>query len=176
MNALRLCRRQLVRLAGGAIALPALSRNSTAQAYPTRPVHLVVGFPPGGPTNLVARIASQWLSGRLGQPFIVENRPGAGSNIAAEAVIRSRPDGYTLLLAASANAINAMLYDRLTVTEFMADADRNPGKVTVASAGNGTPHHAFAELFKMMTGLKMLHVPYRGDAPAITICSVAGFK
>jgi tripartite-type tricarboxylate transporter receptor subunit TctC len=194
---MRLCRRQFLRLAAGAGALPAFPCVSRAQAYPTRPVRLVVGFPSGGPTDLAARLAGQWLSERLGQPFIVENRPGAASNIATEAVIKSRPDGYTLLLAASANAINATIYDRLnfnfiqdiapvagimrqpfvmvanpslsaaTVPEFIVCAGGYPGRVTVASAGNGTPHHAFSELFKMMTGLNLLHVPYRGEAPAL---------
>jgi tripartite-type tricarboxylate transporter receptor subunit TctC len=198
MSAMKLRRRQLLRLAAGAVALPVLSRIAKAQTYPTGPVRLVVGFPPGGPTDIVARLVGQWLSERLRQPFVVENRSGAASNIATEAVIKSRPDGYTLLLAASANAINATIYDKLnfnfiediapvagimrqpfvicvnpsvltmSVPGFMAYASANPGKVNMASAGNGSPHHVFGELFMAMTGIKMLHVPYRGEAPALT--------
>lgn len=194
---MKLRRRQFLHLAAGAAALPAVSSVAVAQSYPSRPVHLVVGFPPGGPIDVVARLMGQWLSGRLVQPFIVDNRPGAGSNIATEAVIKSRPDGYTLLLVASANAINATLYNKLsfnfiadiaavagiirqpfvvevnpsvpatTVPEFMTYARANPGKVTMASAGVGTPQHIFGELFMQMTGVKMLHVPYRGEAPAL---------
>ena len=198
MNIMTLHRRQFMGLLAGALALPASSPSAKATAYPVRSVRLVVGFPAGGPTDLVARIVAQWLSERLGQPFVVENWPGAGSNIATESVIRSAPDGYTLLLAASANAINATAYSGLsfnfiediapvagiirqpfvmlanpavpaaTVSEFIAYARDNPDKVAMASAGNGTPHHAFGELFKMMTGLTLLHVPYRGEAPALT--------
>lgn len=191
-------RRTLMRLAAGAISVPALSRIARAQAYPLRPVHLIVGFPAGGPTDVVARIVGQWLSERFGQPFVIENRPGAGSNIATESVVRSSPDGYTLLLAASANAINVAAYNKPTfnfiediapvaaimrqpfvmvtnpavpaasVPDFIAYARSNPAKIAMASAGNGTPQHAFGELFKMMTGLTLLHVPYRGEAPALT--------
>src|SRR6185369_8424885 len=169
-----------------------------AQGYPTRPVRIIVGFPPGGPTDIAARLIGQWLSERLGQQFVVENRPGAGSNIGTEAVVRAPPDGYTLLLAYSANAINATLYDNLnfnfirdiapvasmsrettvmvvnpsfpakTVPEFVAFAKANPGKVSFASGGHGTPPHVVGELFKMMAGVNLLHVPYRGGAPAVT--------
>jgi tripartite-type tricarboxylate transporter receptor subunit TctC len=193
-----LCRRQFLHFAATAATVPAVSGNARAQAYPTRPVHLIVGFPPGGPTDIFARLIGQWLSERLGQPFVIENRPGAGSNIGTEAVVKSAPDGYTLLLVASANAINATLYDRLnynfiediaaiasvsgqsfvmvvnpslpatTVAEFIAYGKANAGKINMASAGNGTPQHVFGELFKAMSGISMLHVPYRGEAPAIT--------
>lgn len=194
---MRFRRRQLLHLIAGAAALPLVSFAARAQTYPNRPVHLLVGFPPGGPTDVVARLVGQWLSERLGQPFVIENRPGAGSNIAAEAVIRSPPDGYTLLLVASANAINATLYDKLSfnftadiaaiagimrqpfvmlvnpsvparvLPEFMSYARDNPGKVAMGSAGMGTPQHVFGELFMAMSGAKMLHVPYRGEAPAL---------
>jgi tripartite-type tricarboxylate transporter receptor subunit TctC len=190
--------RQFLQLAGAAAVAPALPRIARAQTYPTRPVRLVVGFPPGGSTDTIARIIGQWLSERLGQPFIIENRPGAGSNIATEAVVRAPPDGYTLLLVFSANAINATLYDKLnfnfirdiapvapivrfsnvmvvnpsvpakTVPEFIAYAKANPGKLNMASGGNGTPAHVAVELFKMMTGVDIVHVPYRGAAPALT--------
>ncbi len=195
---MKLCRRQFLHFAAGGVTIPAVSTIARAQAYPIRPIHLVVGFPPGGPTDVFARLMGQWLSERMGQPFVIENRPGAGSNLGTEAVIRSPPDGYTLLLVASANAINATLYDRLsfnfvediaavagisrqpfvmvvnpsvpamTVAEFVAYAKTNPGKVNMASAGNGTPQHVFGELFMAISGLKMLHVPYRGEAPALT--------
>jgi tripartite-type tricarboxylate transporter receptor subunit TctC len=191
-------RRQFLHLAAGAAALPAVSRIARAQAYPTRPVRLIVGFPPGGATDITARLIGQWLSERLGQPFIIENRPGAGSNVAAEAVVRAPADGYTLLLVFSANAINMTLYDRLsfhfardiapvagiirvphvmevnplvpakTVPEFITYAKANPGKLNMASGGNGTPAHVSGELFKMMTGINMVHVPYRGAGPALT--------
>jgi tripartite-type tricarboxylate transporter receptor subunit TctC len=169
----------------------------TAAHYPTRPVRLIVGYPPGRPTDIVARLIGQRLTERLGQPFVVENRPGAASNIAAEAVIKSPADGYTLLLVASANAINVTYYDKLpfnfsedvafvapimrqpfvmevhpslpsTVPAFIAHAKTNPGKIGMASAGNGTPQHIFGELFGSMTGLRFLHIPYRGEAPALT--------
>ena len=195
---MKLPRRGFLHLAVAAAALPAFSRIARAQAFPTRPVRLVVGYPPGGPTDIVARLIGQYLSDRLGQPFVIENRPGAGSNIATESVIKSPPDGYTLLLVASANAINSTLYDKLsfnfiediapvapimrqpfvmevnlsapamTVSAFVAYAKANPGRVAMASAGNGTPQHVFGELFKAMTGVNLLHVPYRGEAPALT--------
>jgi tripartite-type tricarboxylate transporter receptor subunit TctC len=179
-------------------ALPAVSRIAWAQTYPSRPVRIVVGFPPGGPTDIAARLIGQSLSERLGQQFVIENRPGAGSNIGTEAVVRAPPDGYTLFLAYSANAINATLYDKLnfnfirdiapvaainreplvmlanpsfpakTVPEFIAYAKANPGKINFASGGNGTPPHVSGELFKMMTGVNLVHVPYRGGAPALT--------
>jgi len=191
-------RRQFLHLAAGAAALPAVSRFAWAQAYPTRPVRIVVGFPPGGGADITARLIGQWLSERLGQPFIIDNRPGAGSNIATEAVVRAAPDGYSLLLVGSYNAINATLYDRLnfnfirdiapvagierephvmvvnpsvpakTVPEFIAYAKANPGKVTMASGGMGTPSHVFGELFKMMAGIDMVHVPYRSAGLALT--------
>jgi tripartite-type tricarboxylate transporter receptor subunit TctC len=190
-------RRQFLHLAAGAAALPAVSRFAWAQAYPTRPVRLVVGFPPGGPTDIVARLMGQWLLERLGQPLIIENRPGAGGNIATQAVINAPADGYTLLMASHANAINATLYSSLsfnfirdvtpvaglvqvpnvlevnpavpanTVAEFIAYAKSNPGKLSYASAGNGTSAHLAAELFKTMTGVELLHVPYRGSGPAL---------
>src|SRR5436190_6745358 len=195
---MKLPRRQFLHLAAGAAALPALSRIAGAQAYPSRPVRIVVGFPPGGGTDIAARLIGQWLSERLGQQFVVENRPGAGSNIATEALVRASPDGYTLLLVSAAHAINAALYNKLnynflrdfapvagiirvpnvmevnpslpprSVSEFIAYAEANSVKVNYASGGNGTAQHLSGELFKMMTGVVMVHVPYRGDAPALT--------
>jgi len=193
----KLARRQFLHLAP-AIALPVVSRIAWAQTYPARPVRIVVGLTAGSASDIVARLVGQWLSERLGQQFVVENRPGAGTNIAAEAVVRSVPDGYTLLLAASPNAINASLYDKLsfnfirdiapvaaisrepnvivvnpslptrTVPELIAYAKANPGRLNMASAGNGTTSHLAGELFKMMTGVNMVHVPYRGGGPALT--------
>ena len=195
---MKLPRRKFLRLAAGAAALPAVSHFAWAQTYPTRPVRLVVGFPPGGGTDIIARLIGQWLSERLGQQLVIENRPGAGSNIATEGVVRAAADGYTLLLVSAAHAINATLYDRLnynflrdiapvagvirvpnlmevnpslppkSVPEFIAYAKANPGKVNYASGGNGTAQHLAGELFKIMTGVDMVHVPYRGDAPALT--------
>ena len=195
---MKLPRRKFLRLAAGAAALPAVSHFVWAQTYPTRPVRLVVGFPPGGGTDITARLIGQWLSERLGQQLVIENRPGAGSNIATEGVARAAADGYTLLLVSAAHAINATLYDRLnynflrdiapvagvirvpnlmevnpslppkSVPEFIAYAKANPGKVNYASGGNGTAQHLAGELFKIMTGVDMVHVPYRGDAPALT--------
>jgi len=197
-DAMKLCRRTFLHLAAGVAGLPVVSRPASAQPYPSRPVRLIVGFAPGGPGDILARLIGQWLQERLGQPFVVENRPGAGSNIATEAVVRAPADGHTLLLVVSANAINATLYDKLnynfirdiapiagitrepnimvvnpsfpakTVPEFIAEAKANPGKITMASAGNGTPPHLVGELFKMMAGVDLVHVPYRGGAPAVT--------
>jgi tripartite-type tricarboxylate transporter receptor subunit TctC len=195
---MKLPRRTFLQLAGAVAAVPVFSRLASALDYPTRLVRFVVGFPPGGQQDIVARLLSQWLSERLGQQFLVENRSGAGGNIGAEAVVNSPPDGYTLLLVGSPNAINATLYDKLnfvilrdiapvasiartplvmevnpsvpvkSVAEFIAFARARPGQINFASAGNGTPQHVSAELFKMMTGLSMTHVPYRGAAPALT--------
>jgi tripartite-type tricarboxylate transporter receptor subunit TctC len=191
-------RRRFLHLAGAAAALPAVSRFAWAQAYPTRPVKLIIGYVPGGSADVTARLMGQWLTERLGQPVIVESRPGAGSNIGTEAAVRAPADGYTLLLVAPANAINASLYDKLnynflrdivpvaglirfanvmevnlsvpvkTVPEFIAYAKANPGKINMASSGNGSTIHMSGELFKMMTGIDMVHVPYRGGAPALT--------
>jgi tripartite-type tricarboxylate transporter receptor subunit TctC len=195
---MKLLRRQFLNLAAGAAALPAASRLARAQAYPSRPVRIIVGFAPGGPTDIAARLMGQWLSERLGQQFIIENRPGAGSNIATEAVVRAPADGYTLLLTTGANAISATLYGKLnfmflrdiapvagilrypsvavvhplvpakTVPEFIAYAKSSRGKVTMASAGIGTGDHLAGELFKTMAGVDMINVPYRGIAPALT--------
>jgi tripartite-type tricarboxylate transporter receptor subunit TctC len=195
---MKLPRRQFLHLAAGAVTLPAASRAAWAQSYPTRPVRIIVGATAGGGFDISARLMGQWLSERLGQPFVVENRPGAASNIATEAVVRAPPDGYTLLLVNAANAINATLYGNLnfnflrdiapvagfarvpevmvsnlsvpakTVPEFIAHAKANPGKLTMASGDVGTPSHLAGQLFKMMTGVDMVHVPYRGVAPALT--------
>jgi tripartite-type tricarboxylate transporter receptor subunit TctC len=194
---MKLPRRTFLHLAAGAAALPAIPRIARAQAYPTRPVRLLVGYAPGGATDIVARLMGQWLSERLGQPIVVENRTGAANNIATEAVANAPPDGYTLLLLNPANAINATLYDKLsfnflrdiaavalimrvpnvmevnpavpvgTVPEFVAYAKANPGKINMGSGGSGTSVHVSGELFKMMTGVQMVHVPYRGAAPAV---------
>jgi tripartite-type tricarboxylate transporter receptor subunit TctC len=190
-------RRDFLQLAAGALALPALARVAAAQAWPARPVHLIVGFAPGGGTDITARMIAGWLAERLGQQFVVENRPGAGTNLATEAVVRAPADGYTLLLAGLPNASNAALYDNLkfnfirditpvagiardfflvavnpalpvnTIPEFIAYARANPGKVNMASAGVGSGNHIFGELFKSMTGVNLVHVPYRGAAPAL---------
>jgi tripartite-type tricarboxylate transporter receptor subunit TctC len=195
---MKLPRRNFLHLAAGAAALPAVSNIARAQAYPSRPVRLIVGFTPGSAPDIVARLMGQWLSERLGQQFIIENRPGAGSNIATEAVVRSPADGYTLLLVTGANAINATLYEKLnfnfisdiapvasisretfalevnpsfpakTIPEFIAHAKANPGKLSMASPGSGTVPHVAGELFKMMAGVDLVHVPYRGSAPALT--------
>ena len=191
-------RRTIVQLAAGAAALPAVARVADALDYPTRPGHLIVGFAPGGGNDIVARLLGQWLSDRLGQAFVVENRPGAASNIATELVVRAAPDGHTLLLISSNNATNAALYTNLsfnfvrdivpvaaisrnslvmavsanvpakTVPEFIAYARANPGKVNMASAGTGGIGHLTGELFKMMTGIELTHVPFRGNGPALT--------
>jgi tripartite-type tricarboxylate transporter receptor subunit TctC len=191
-------RRRFLHLAAGAAVLPTVSRIASAQAYPTRPVRIIVGIAPGGAPDIVARLIGQSLSEQLGQQFIVENRPGAGNNIATEAVVRATADGYTLLLVNSQNAINATLFERLnfdfvrdiapvagiiltphvievnpsfpakTIPEFIAYAKANSGKISFGSAGVGSPGHVAGELFKMMTGINMIHVPYRGAAQALT--------
>jgi tripartite-type tricarboxylate transporter receptor subunit TctC len=195
---MKLPRRNFLHLAAGAAALPAVSRFAFAQDYPTRPVRLIVGFAPGGTTDITARLIGQWLSERLGQQFVIENRTGAATNIATEAVVRAPADGYTLLLVTASNAINATLYDKLTfnfirdiapvagviryplvmqvnpsfpaktVPEFISHAKSNPGKISYGSGGIGTSIHVASELFKMMAGVDMIHVPYRGGAPAMT--------
>jgi tripartite-type tricarboxylate transporter receptor subunit TctC len=187
----------IARLGSAAATLPFMSRIARAQAYPSRPVRIVCGFPPGGITDTYARLIGQWLSQRLGQSFIVENRPGAGGNMATESVIRAAPDGYSLLLATSADAWNATLYQNLkynfahdvaavgtiaratgvlvvnpsfpamSVPELIAYAKSNPGKATVGSAGIGSAPHVYWELFRTLTGVEMLHVPYRGGGPAV---------
>jgi tripartite-type tricarboxylate transporter receptor subunit TctC len=186
-------RRNFLHLAAGAAALPATSRIAFAENYPARPVRVIVGFPPGNAPDIIARLAGQWLSDRLGQSFIVEDRPGAGSTIATETVVTSPADGYTLLMAVLSNSLNAALYTNLkfdfvrditpvarianapfalvvapslpakTVPEFIAYAKANPGKINFASGGNGTSTHVFGELFKMMAGVDLVHVPYRGS-------------
>jgi tripartite-type tricarboxylate transporter receptor subunit TctC len=191
-------RRRFLQLAGGAAALPAMKRMAAAQSYPARPLRMIIGYPPGGSADITARLTGQWLSERLGQPVVVESRPGAATNLATEAVVRAAGDGYTLLLVAPANAINATLYDKLsfnflrdivpvagiirfpnvvvvnpslpikTIPELIAYAKANPGKLNMASSGNGSTIHMSGELFKMLTGINMVHVPYRGGAPALT--------
>ena len=203
MTNLKLPRRKFLRLVAGAAALPAVSRIASAQSYPTKPVRIVVTFPAGSTSDILARPIAQRLQERLGQPFVVDNRPGAGGMVGAEAVVRASPDGYTLLLVAGAHTINATLYDKLrfnfirdiapiagisrdtavmtvnpslpakTVPEFIAYAKANPGKVNMASSGVGSPGHVFGELFKMMTGVNMVHVPYRGS-PAAFADLIAG--
>jgi tripartite-type tricarboxylate transporter receptor subunit TctC len=195
---MKLPRRKFLHLAAGAAAMPAVSRIVRAQSYPTRPVRWVVGYTPGGGNDIFARLMGQWLQERFGQPFVIENRPGAGSNIATEVVVNAPADGYTLLLANFANASNASLYSNLkfnfirditpvagivrvpnlmlvnlsvpakTIPEFIAYAKANPDKISMASAGIGTSGHVAGELFKMMAHVDMVHVPYRGGAPAIT--------
>ena len=195
---MKLPRRNFLHLAAGAVALSALTRIARAQTYPSRPVRWIVGFTPAGGNDIVARLMGQWLTERLGQPFVIENRPGAGTNIAAEVVIHAPPDGYTLFLTNFANAVNASLYEKLnfnfmrdmapvvgisrapvimavhpslpakTVADFIAYAKTNPGKINMGSAGIGSAGHLAGELFQMMTGVKLIHVPYRGNAPALT--------
>jgi len=195
---MKLPRRRFLHLAAGAAALPAMSRIARAQVYPSRPVRLIVGLAAGSSLDILARLMGHWLSERLGQPFVIENRPGAGTNVATEAVVRSAPDGYTLLAVSPANAINATLYEKLnfnfigdiapvasivrepnvmvvnpsvpatSVPEFISYAKTNPGKLSMASAGNGTASHMAGELFKMMAGVTMVHVPYRGGGSALT--------
>jgi tripartite-type tricarboxylate transporter receptor subunit TctC len=194
----KLPRRQFLRLAAGTAVLPTVSQIAHAESYPNRPVRLVVGFAPGGGNDITARLMGQWLSERLGQPFVIENRPGAGTNVATEAVVNAGADGYTILFVAPSAAINATLYEKLnfnfirdlapiagimripnvmvvnpsvparTVPEFIAYAKANPGKINVASPGVGTSVHLSAELFKMMTGVDMVHVAYKGSAPSLT--------
>jgi tripartite-type tricarboxylate transporter receptor subunit TctC len=195
VNAANLPRRRFLHLAAGAAAIPAVSRIARAQTYPTRPVRIIVGFAAGGSADIAARLMGQWLSERLGQQFVIENRTGAGGNIATEAVVHAAPDGYTLLMATDTNATNATLYNKLnfirdiapvagiirvpnvmvvnpsfpatTVPEFIAYAKANLGKVSMASGGVGTGNRLSGELFKMMAGVNMIHVPYRGEAPAL---------
>jgi tripartite-type tricarboxylate transporter receptor subunit TctC len=188
---LKLLRRSFLQLAAAAAALPTLTRRATADNYPTRPVHMIVGFPPGSAPDIIARLAGQWLSERLGQQFVIENRPGAGSNIGTEAVVRAEPDGYTILADVLSNVLNVSLYQNLhfnfisdiapvstvanapyvvlvtnslpttTLPEFIAYARANPGTVNMASGGNGTSSHIFGALFMMMAGVSLVHVPYR---------------
>jgi tripartite-type tricarboxylate transporter receptor subunit TctC len=194
-------RRKFMQLTAGAAALAAVPRiapaQSWAQAYPTHPARIIVGWPPGGVTDIVARLMGQWLTERLGQQFVIENRPGGNTNVATEAVVRAPADGYTLVMISSTNTINATLYDKLsfnfirdiapvaavirvpivlevnqsiaaaTIPELVVYAKANPGKLSMASPGNGTPSHVSGEMFKMMTGIEMVHVPYRGDGAAI---------
>jgi tripartite-type tricarboxylate transporter receptor subunit TctC len=194
---MKIRRRSFLRFAAGAAALPALPRLARAETYPSKPVHLIIGYAPGGSADMTARLFGQWLSERLGQQFIVEGRPGAGTNIATEAVVRAPADGYTLLLAAPANATNPALFAKLnfdfirdttpvaglirfadvvevnpslpihTIPELIAYAKANPGKLNFASSGVGSTLHVAGELFKMMTGSDIVHVPYRGGAPAL---------
>jgi tripartite-type tricarboxylate transporter receptor subunit TctC len=191
-------RRKFLHLAAGSGALPVLSRTARAQAYPSRPVHIVVPFAAAGPNDIVARVVCQWMSEHLGQPFVIENRPGAGTNVGTEMVVHAPPDGYTALVVSSSHAINATLYDRLnfsfirdiapvasimrvpnvmivnpafparSVREFIDYGKANPGKLNFASSGIGASNHMSGELFKVMTGLDMTHVPYRSSGPALT--------
>jgi len=195
---MKFSRRTFLSLAAGAAVMPTVSQIAHTQSYPNRPVRLVVGFAPGGGNDITARLMGQWLSERLGQPFVIENRPGAGTNVATEAVVNAAPDGYTILFVAPSAAINATLYEKLnfnfirdlapiagimripnvmvvnpsvparTIPEFIAYAKANPGKINVASPGVGTSVHLSAELFKMMTGVDMVHVAYKGSAPSLT--------
>jgi tripartite-type tricarboxylate transporter receptor subunit TctC len=197
-RALEISRQRFLKLIASAVALPTFARIATGQNYPSRPIRIIVGFPPGGAADVTARLIGQWLSERLGQPFIIENRPGAGTNIGTEAVAKSPADGYTLLLVSVANTVNASLYESLnfdfirditpvaglvrgplvmevnpsvpatTVPEFIAYAKANPGMINIASAGIGTPGHMASELFQLLTDLDLLDVPYRGGAPALT--------
>jgi len=190
---MRLPRRNFLRLAVGSVAFPAFSRVASAQAYPSRPVHMIVGFGAGSAPDIVARLAGQWLSDRLGQPVLIENRPGAASNIATEAVVRAEPDGYTVQMTVLTNVFNTTLYTNLkfnfgsdiahvagvanapyvvvvspmvpakTIPEFIAHAKANPGKINMASGGTGSSSHIFGELFKTMAGVDLVHVPYRGN-------------
>src|SRR5215471_2268905 len=195
---MEMSRRRLLCLAAGAAVVPAGSHRARAQGYPTRPAHIMVGFSAGSAYDILARLLGQWLSERLGQPFVVENRPGADGNFAAQAVVRARPDGYTLLITGSSDAVNATLYGNLnfkftrditpvagigrapnvlvvhpsfparTIPEFIAHAKANPGRISMASSGVGSSSHLSGELFKMMAGVDLVHVPYRGQASALT--------
>jgi tripartite-type tricarboxylate transporter receptor subunit TctC len=195
---MKLPRRNFLHLAAGAAALPVVSRIAFAQAYPSRPVHLIVPFAPAGPSDILARLIGPWLSERLGQQFVIDNRPGGGGNIGTEAVVRAPADGYTLLIVGAWNAVNATFYDKLnynfirdiapvasiirtpfvmavnptvpakTVPQFIAYAKASSGKINYASVGAGTSSHLTGELFKMMAGVEMVHVPYRGSTPALT--------
>jgi tripartite-type tricarboxylate transporter receptor subunit TctC len=195
---MKICRRRFLHLTTSAAAMPAVSRIARADTYPSRPVHLIVFYTAGGGNDIIARLMGQWLSERLGQAFIIENRPGGGGNLGTEVVVRAAPDGYTLLLSSTANTVNATLYDKLdfdfirdiapvasisrdpnilvvnptvpakTIPEFIAYAKANPGKLNYASAGIGSSQHMSGELFKMMAGIDMTHVPFRGTAPALT--------
>jgi tripartite-type tricarboxylate transporter receptor subunit TctC len=195
---MKLQRRHFLQLAAGAASLPAATRLARAQTYPARPVHIIAGFAAGGGVDITARLIGQWLSDRLGQTFVIENRPGAGGNIGTETVVNAAPDGYTLLLATVPNAVNATLYEKLnfnfvrdiapvggiirvpqvilvhpsvpakTLPEFIAYAKANPGKVNMASAGNGSAPHMAGELFNVAAGVNLVHVPYRGQGPALT--------
>jgi len=194
---MKIPRRQFLHRAGGAIALPAVPRIARAESYPTRPVHLIVSVAPGGSPDIIGRLIAQWLSDRLGQPFVVDNRAGAAGNIGTEFALKAAPDGYTLLLALSSNAINASLYNDLqfnfirdaapvasiatiplimevnpslpvkTIPDFIAYAKANPGKINMASGGVGSPLHVAGELFKMMAGVDLVHVPYRSEGVAL---------
>src|SRR5207245_3609574 len=195
---MKLPRREFLHVAAATAAAAVMTPIAKAQPYPSRPVRIIVGFAAGGSADIIARLRAQWLSDRLGQQFVVENRPGAGTNIATQAVAEAVPDGYTLLLVTAANFINATLYDKLnfnfirdiapvasltrepsvvvvhpsvpakSLAEFIAYTKSNPGKITMASGGNGAPSHVSGELFKMMAGVNMVHVPYRGAGPALT--------
>ena len=192
-----ICRRRFLHLTAGAAAMPAVSRIARADTYPSRPVHLIVFYAAGGGNDIIARLMGQWLSQRLGQSFVIENRPGGGGNLGTEYVVRAAPDGYTLLLSSTANTVNSSLYNNLdfnfahdiapvasisyepnimvvnpsvpakTIPEFIAYAKANPGKINYASAGIGSSQHMSGELFKMMAGVDMTHVPFRGTAPAL---------
>ena len=194
---MKLLRRELLHLAAGGAALPAVARIAGAQTYPTRPVHIIVGYAPGGTNDISARLMGQWLSEQLGRQFVIENRPGAGSNLATETVVHAPPDGYTLLLVNTSNAINSALYGKLnfnfvddiapvagirraaqvmvvnpsiaakSVAEFITYANANPGKINMGSAGIGSVTHICGELFKMLSGVNLVHVPYRGGGPAL---------
>ena len=203
---MKLPRRKFLHFAAGAAALPTPSLIAWAQTYPTRPVRIIVGFAAGGGADIAARLIGQWLSDRLGQSFVVENRPGAGSNIGTETVLNALPDGYTLLLATLSNAINTTLYEKLnsrftrditpiagiirvphvilvhpsvpakTVPEFIAYAKANPGKVNMATGGKGSSGHMAGELFSVMAGIKVAHIPYRGQVQPLAICLAAKYR